>query len=261
MLREKDERDRRLGKHRRRSRTRSRSRSYSRSRSRSFGRRSPFASRISRSRSPPLKRRSSRSPLPLRPRSRTPKRRSRSGSFSISRYFFLVLMKICSPLCHSILQVSSDVADLDRIPAVNHRGYLRRETEIEKETEIERGIGKESVNAIAIVTATVIATETASGIEIATYYPDIDRQSDHLRGMLCIIIFIIVQETPCNVFWKYVILTNGIANGLIFQISKRKGSRERQAAITRASRWIQYLLRRFASSRLPIPWSWSRFTA
>lgn len=42
MLREKDERDRRLGKHRRRSRTRSRSRSYSRSRSRSFGRRSPF---------------------------------------------------------------------------------------------------------------------------------------------------------------------------------------------------------------------------
>lgn len=87
MLREKDERDRRLGKHRRRSRTRSRSRSYSRSRSRSFGRRSPFVSRISRSRSPPSKRRSSRSPLPLRPRSRTPKRRSRSGSFSISRYF------------------------------------------------------------------------------------------------------------------------------------------------------------------------------
>jgi len=87
MLREKDERDRRLGKHRRRSRTRSRSRSYSRSRSRSFGRRSPFASRISRSRSPPSKRRSTRSPLPLRPRSRTPKRRSRSGSFSISRYF------------------------------------------------------------------------------------------------------------------------------------------------------------------------------
>ncbi|EFN87378.1 Retinoblastoma-binding protein 6 [Harpegnathos saltator] len=88
MLREKDERDRRLGKHRRRSRTRSRSRSYSRSRSRSFGRRSPFT-RISRSRSPP-KRRSSRSPLPLRPRSRTPKRRSnnrsRSGSFSISRF-------------------------------------------------------------------------------------------------------------------------------------------------------------------------------
>ncbi|XP_032669076.1 E3 ubiquitin-protein ligase RBBP6 isoform X2 [Odontomachus brunneus] len=85
MLREKDERDRRLGKHRRRSRTRSRSRSYSRSRSRSFGRRSPFTSRLSRSRSPPSKRRSSRSPLPLRPRSRTPKRRSRSGSFSISR--------------------------------------------------------------------------------------------------------------------------------------------------------------------------------
>lgn len=105
-------------------------------------------------------------------------------------------------MCHSILQVSSDVADLDRIPAVNHRGYLRRETEIEKETEIERGIGKESVNAIAIVTAIVIAiaTETASGIEIATYCPDIDRQSDHLRGMLCIIIFIIVQETPRNVF-------------------------------------------------------------
>lgn len=85
MLREKDERDRRLGKHRRRSRTRSRSRSYTRSRSRSFGRRSPLPPRISRSRSPPPKRRSSRSPPPLRQRSRTPKRRSRSGSFSISR--------------------------------------------------------------------------------------------------------------------------------------------------------------------------------
>lgn len=86
MLREKDERDRRLGKHRRRSRTRSRSRSYTRSRSRSFGRRSPLPARISRSRSPPPKRRSSRSPLPMRQRSRTPKRRSRSGSFSISRW-------------------------------------------------------------------------------------------------------------------------------------------------------------------------------
>lgn len=82
MLREKDERDRRMGKHRRRTRSRSRSRSYTRSRSRSFGRRSP---RISRSRTPPPKRRSSRSPPPLR-RSRTPmKRRSRSGSFSMSR--------------------------------------------------------------------------------------------------------------------------------------------------------------------------------
>ncbi|XP_034952657.1 E3 ubiquitin-protein ligase RBBP6 [Chelonus insularis] len=84
MLREKDERDRRLGK-RRRSRTRSRSRSYSRSRSRSFARRSPLSSRMSRSRSPAPKRRSSRTPLSLRQRSRTPKRRSRSGSFSISR--------------------------------------------------------------------------------------------------------------------------------------------------------------------------------
>uniref|UniRef100_A0A0C9RHS3 Rbbp6_0 protein n=1 Tax=Fopius arisanus TaxID=64838 RepID=A0A0C9RHS3_9HYME len=83
MLREKDERDRRLGKHRRRSRTRSRSRSYTRSRSRSFSRRSPLPSRMSRSRSPPPKRRPSRSPPPRR--SRTPKRRSRSGSFSISR--------------------------------------------------------------------------------------------------------------------------------------------------------------------------------
>ncbi|KAK0094488.1 hypothetical protein PV326_010724 [Microctonus aethiopoides] len=85
MLREKDERDRRLGKHRRRSRSRSRTRSYTRSRSRSFGRRSPLSSRKSRSRSPPLKRRASRSPLPHKQRSRTPKRRSRSGSFSISR--------------------------------------------------------------------------------------------------------------------------------------------------------------------------------
>lgn len=95
-------------------------------------------------------------------------------------------MKIYSPLCHSILQVSFNVADLDRIPAVSHRGYLHRETEIEKETEIERGIGKETVNAIAIVTATVTAIETASGIEIATC-PDIDRQSDHLRGVFRII--------------------------------------------------------------------------
>lgn len=84
MLREKDERDRRLAKQRRRSRTRSRSRSYTRSRSRSFGRRSPH--RMSRSRSPPPKRRSPRSPASHRPRSRTPKRRSRSGSFSMSRY-------------------------------------------------------------------------------------------------------------------------------------------------------------------------------
>ncbi|XP_008560490.1 E3 ubiquitin-protein ligase RBBP6 isoform X2 [Microplitis demolitor] len=84
MLREKDERDRRLGKGRRRSRSRSR-RSYTRSRSRSLSRRSPLPSRISRSRSPPPKRRSSRSPPPLRQRSRTPKRRSRSASVSISR--------------------------------------------------------------------------------------------------------------------------------------------------------------------------------
>ncbi|XP_044596276.1 E3 ubiquitin-protein ligase RBBP6 isoform X3 [Cotesia glomerata] len=84
MLREKDERDRRLGKGRRRSRSRSR-RSYTRSRSRSISRRSPLPPRVSRSRSPPPKRRSTRSPPPLRQRSRTPKRRSRSASVSISR--------------------------------------------------------------------------------------------------------------------------------------------------------------------------------
>ncbi|XP_058795388.1 E3 ubiquitin-protein ligase RBBP6 isoform X3 [Phymastichus coffea] len=85
MLREKDERDRRMGKHRssRRTRSRSRSRSYSRSRSRS-----PVRRPASRSRSPPKRRAvNSRSPPPShRTRSRTPKkRRSRSGSFSISR--------------------------------------------------------------------------------------------------------------------------------------------------------------------------------
>ncbi|KAK0161701.1 hypothetical protein PV327_008120 [Microctonus hyperodae] len=85
MLREKDERDRRFGKHRRRTRSRSRTRSYSRSRSRSFSRRTPLSSCISRSRSPLTKRRSSRSPLSLKQHNKTPKKRSRSGSFSISR--------------------------------------------------------------------------------------------------------------------------------------------------------------------------------
>ncbi|KAL7290181.1 hypothetical protein TKK_0015891 [Trichogramma kaykai] len=91
-IREKDERDRRLGKHRVARRSRSPSRSYSRSRSRSRTPRrrlsSPLGRAASRSRSPPPKRRiASRSPPPSkRVRSRTPKkRRSRSGSFRISR--------------------------------------------------------------------------------------------------------------------------------------------------------------------------------
>jgi len=79
-----------------------------------------------------------------------------------------------------IFQVSSDVTDLDHIPAVSRRGYLRRETETE--IEIGRETEKEIVIVIVIVTATAtaIAIGTASEIEIVTYCPDIDRQSDHL---------------------------------------------------------------------------------
>lgn len=99
---------------------------------------------------------------------------------------------------YSILQVSSDVADLDRILAVSRRDYLRREIEIGKETEIGKGTERETV----IVIAT--ATETANGIEIATYCPDIDHQSDHLRGMPRII-FIVIQEISCKMHSEYVI--------------------------------------------------------
>lgn len=92
-------------------------------------------------------------------------------------------------LCHSILQISFNVLDLDRILAVNHQGCLHREIEIGKETEIERGIEKEIV--IVIVTVIATAIVIASGIEIATYCLDIDRQSDHLQGMSHIIFTIV----------------------------------------------------------------------
>lgn len=101
-----------------------------------------------------------------------------------------------------LLTISSGIADLDRIPAVSHRGCLRREIEKGRETEIGRGTEKEIVTVIVIVianatananaivtvivivtvTVTATATEIASGIEIATYCPDIDHRSDHLRG-------------------------------------------------------------------------------
>lgn len=73
---------------------------------------------------------------------------------------------------YSVLHSVSDVADLDRIPAVSRRGYPHRETEIGRETEKE------------IVIVIAIAIAIANEIEIATYCPDIDRQSDHLLGQI-----------------------------------------------------------------------------
>lgn len=106
---------------------------------------------------------------------------------SAGTFFFISFNEKTSQysLYYSILQVSPDVADLDRILAVNHRGCLRRE--IGKEIEI----GRETEKEIAIVTAIAIATGTASGIEIVTYCPDIGRQSGHLRGMSHIIFTIL----------------------------------------------------------------------
>jgi len=99
---------------------------------------------------------------------------------SLSAGTFVVL--ICKVYyCYSILQVLLDVADLDRILAVSRRDHLHREIETGK--EIGKGIERETV----IVTVIATATETASGIEIVIYCPDIDHQLDHLRGMLRII--------------------------------------------------------------------------
>lgn len=96
--------------------------------------------------------------------------RHRSGDQQGHRYhsdLVVVLQNVDQEVAASLS------ADLDRILAVSRRDHLHREIEIGK--EIGKGTEKETV------IVTVIATGTASGIEIVTYCPDIDHQSDHLR--------------------------------------------------------------------------------
>lgn len=86
--------------------------------------------------------------------------------------------------------------DLGHIRVVNRQGSLHQETEIGIEIGIEIAIERE------IEKETVNATEIANGIEIVTCCPDIDHQSDHLRGMH-LTTFIIVQKTLFKMYFEH----------------------------------------------------------